>query len=119
MVRRGGFGLVEVIVAMTLIAIGIMSIAAGAAFSSRLLRIAENGEDAARIAEVLIDSIAYSGTGGAGSADIERFHAQWTAAGSGVRLDMTLRDSPDISPLSFVVDIPPRLDTLPCSDCDE
>lgn len=119
MVNRRGFGLVEVIVAMTLIAVGVMSIAAGAAFSSRLLRIAENEEDAAHIAETIIDSIAYSGTRASGASDVGRFHAEWTAAASTVLVDVTIRDMPDMPPVTLRLDVPPRLDTLPCVTCNE
>jgi Tfp pilus assembly protein PilV len=119
MVNRSGFGLVEAVVAMTLVGVGVMSIAAGATFSTRLLRIGENEEDASRIGEALIDSISHASVRSAGAADIDRFHAQWTVSLTEVQVDVVLRDPPDNSPVTLRLDLLPRMDTIPCGDCDE
>ena len=116
--RRGGFGLVEVVVAMSLVAVGVMSVGAGAAFSTRLLRTSENHEDAARIAEALLDSIAYAPMHEDGTLSEGRFDARWEADNATVHVTIRQRDTGE-DVLGILAVIAPVLDTLPCALCDE
>ena len=114
---RAGFGLVEVIVAMTLLAIGIVSVGAGAAFSTRVLRTAENEEDAVRIAESILDSLMSVPQATSGSAVSGRFLARWESGGSEFTVTITPLDGAAAS-FSAVSVLPPVLDTLPSVAAD-
>jgi prepilin-type N-terminal cleavage/methylation domain-containing protein len=98
MVTRSGFGLVEVIVAITLIGIGVMSVAGSAAFANRTLQNAEDQEAAAQLAANVLDSLSYAVPVIAGTRADGRLTARWTPTGAdSVRVDIIRTDSPDDS----------------------
>jgi prepilin-type N-terminal cleavage/methylation domain-containing protein len=116
MVNRNGFGLVEVIVAMTLLAVGVVSVAASASFASRLLRVSEDREAASRIAAALMDSLAALPNAGSGERDVERFHVEWGAgsASGTIRVVITNRDLP-VPPVVYLESVAlPSLPLVPC-----
>ena len=111
---RRGFGLIEVIVATTLLGVGVLSIAAGAAFASRTVSIAETEEAAARLAAAVLDSLAVlpSWTGGTLAGD--RLLARWDAgsAGGEARVVISLRADSSMM-FTYFTTTPPRLPVLP------
>ena len=56
--RRGAFSLVEVIVALTLLSVGLLAVAASAAMAATVLRQSELAEEAAFAASQVLDSLA-------------------------------------------------------------
>ncbi|MEO5511847.1 MAG: prepilin-type N-terminal cleavage/methylation domain-containing protein [Longimicrobiales bacterium] len=117
MVKRNGFGLVEVIVAMTLLAVGVVSVAASAAFASRMLRISEDREAASRIASALIDSLTAVHDAAGGERDMGRFHVSWGASSmpGSLRVTITSRELP-LVPVVLVESVAmPPLPLVPCA----
>ena len=114
MVMRRGFGMVEVVVAMTLLGIGVISVSAGAAFSSRLLSLAETEERAARLAAAVLDSLAALPEWTAGTAVQDRLRAGWDAgqAGTEARVVVTIPDQPGFAS-TYMTTTPPMLNALP------
>lgn len=113
MVRRSGFGLVEVIVAMTLLGIGVLSVAGSAAYATRMLRIAEAREQATRIAEILLDSLAFSGSAASGERNVEQFHIQSSAADGSILVHVASIPDTTIVSLRFEAAQLPALPALP------
>ena len=111
---RRGFGLVEVIVAMTLLGIGMLSIGAGAAFASRVVGMAETEEGAARLAATVLDSLALLPQWTEGAADTDRLHARWWSgqAGDDLRIVITVTGEP-AAVFTYVTTAPPLLPVLP------
>jgi Tfp pilus assembly protein PilV len=97
MVTRGGFGIVEVIVALTLLSVGMLGVAASAIMASRLLRAGEASERDALAALEVIDSLvlAENPTGGARQAG-QRYLAWRVATDSlpllRIEVDVTAAD---------------------------
>jgi prepilin-type N-terminal cleavage/methylation domain-containing protein len=114
---RAGFGLVEVTVTVALLSIAVMSVTANAMFTQRLLRRAEVEEDAARLAETLLDSLSSLPAESSGSSDTGRFHVQWNRQVDDVVVTVTERESVDGQRISFHAVLAPQLDTLPCDPC--
>ena len=79
MVTRAGFSLVEVIVALTLLSVGILGVAAGGILATRLLRAAELQETVTNDARALLDSLLEYNVIGAGSDSSSRYRVDWTA----------------------------------------
>ncbi len=121
MVKRPGFGLVEVVVAITLLGIGVMSVGASAAFASRILRMAENQEAAARLAGALVDSLAMAASAVAGESGADRFRAVWRTGSDGeLTVVVVMRDPPHDTVASAAITLAVPLPRLPCepAPCD-
>ncbi|HEX6693564.1 MAG TPA: type II secretion system protein [Longimicrobiales bacterium] len=114
MVMRRGFGLVEVVVAMTLLGIGVLSIAAGAAFASRIVSIAETEESAARLAAAVLDSLAVLPSWTDGAVDAGRLHARWEGGSAGRDARIAISVGADSSMVfTYFTTTPPQLPVLP------
>jgi prepilin-type N-terminal cleavage/methylation domain-containing protein len=114
MVMRRGFGLVEVIVAMTLLGVGVLSIAAGAAFASRIVSIAETEENAARLAATILDSLAVLPSWTDGVTDTDRLHARWSAGAAGDEATVVISVRTDSTTVfTYMTTTPPRLPLVP------
>ena len=83
MVARG-FSLVEVIVALTLLSVGLLAVAATAAAAARLLRNAEAHEDLFSRAQSVLDSVAANRLSGSGEIRIALDRLEWTASSGSV-----------------------------------
>jgi prepilin-type N-terminal cleavage/methylation domain-containing protein len=114
---RCGFGLIEVTVALVLVAVAALSIAASGAFAQRLLRRAELEEEGERAGELLLDSLAaYHATAGGVRID-SRIRVEWTSSASFVLADVAARDTVIGFRIQLRADLVPTLDTLPCPSC--
>ena len=78
MVSRTGFGLIEAIVAMTLLSIGVLALAATAGLAARITRESEAAERAAFHAGQVLDSLAAQSDPRDGSNTIGPFQITWT-----------------------------------------
>jgi type II secretory pathway pseudopilin PulG len=113
----GGFGLVEVIVALSLLAIAIMSVAAGAAFSSVVLQNAETIEQAARIAELVIDSVSAASAPASGTRTQGMFTTRWGTDAGAIQVTVSSIAAPTRDLVHVVATATPVLDTVPCDAC--
>ncbi|MGH7468701.1 MAG: type IV pilus modification PilV family protein [Longimicrobiales bacterium] len=77
MVTRRGFGLVEVVVALTLVGVALLGVAGSALLAGTLLRQAEASERGAMEALQVIDSLAQTSTPSSGERSTDRFHISW------------------------------------------
>lgn len=77
MVRRG-FSLVEVIVALTLLSVGLLAVAGTAGLAATLARDAEMQEEGAFIASQIIDSLAVASAPASGRQQRGPFQLEWT-----------------------------------------
>jgi prepilin-type N-terminal cleavage/methylation domain-containing protein len=77
MVKRHGFGLVEVIVALTLVGVALLGVAGSALTAAALLRQAEASEQGALQALQLIDSLALIQLPTSGAQQFDRFDISW------------------------------------------
>lgn len=91
MTARAGFSLAEVIVAMTLLAIGTLAIAATALLSAQAFTQAEMREAALSDAERLLDSLAEQSANGGGFRVMSAASIWWSAADSGQDVVLRLR----------------------------
>lgn len=92
-VLRPGFGLIEVIIATLLVAVGLLSVAGAGSLAIRRLREAESEQAAALEGVAVIDSLAQLAQPAAGSLVRGRFTHVWTvvdSAGVG-RLSLEVR----------------------------
>jgi prepilin-type N-terminal cleavage/methylation domain-containing protein len=79
--RRPGFSLVELVVALTLFSVGVLGLAAAAATAQRAFAAAESTERAARAAAVVLDSLVRSAQlDGAGEQSAYGAHVRWSVA---------------------------------------
>ncbi|NJD11734.1 MAG: type II secretion system protein [Gemmatimonadetes bacterium] len=83
MVSRGGFTLVEVIVATTLLSVAVLCVAASGTLASSLLRTAQREEAAARVAQSLMDSLVLTPDPRAGTRADGPMTVTWSAAAGG------------------------------------
>jgi len=90
MVKRSGFTLVEVLVAATLLAVGVLSLAASGTLAASLIGTAQRDEEAARLAGTLLDSLVLVPEPGHGTSYIGNMVAQWSGAAGGT-ITMTVR----------------------------
>jgi hypothetical protein len=77
--RRTGFGLVELIVAMTLLAVGVLGLAAAAALAARSLNGAAATGRATRAAAAVFDSLLHVGVPSAGERSDDGVIVRWDA----------------------------------------
>jgi prepilin-type N-terminal cleavage/methylation domain-containing protein len=89
--HRRGFGLVELIVALTVFAIGILGLAGAAVLAHRSFNEADGIERAARVAEILLDSLVRADTVADGEVREPGFAARWTVAQDSAIAVVTLR----------------------------
>jgi len=83
MVSRGGFTLVEVIVAITLLSIAVLTLAASGTFAAEQIRLAHQEDAAAILAAALLDSLALAPDPGAGVITTGGLTAHWWGAADG------------------------------------
>lgn len=84
MVTRPGFSLIEVIVAMTLLSVGMLAIAANGLLAARLLNDAELQEEIAIRTQSVLDSLVVNDVNGNGRIDAGVYRIEWTAAAESV-----------------------------------
>ena len=77
MVTRGGFGLIEVLVALTLLGVALLGVAASSLFAARLLRRADDSERGALEALQILDSLAQETAPAAGARSTGRVRLAW------------------------------------------
>lgn len=77
---RPGFTLVEAIVALNLLALGLLGAAATQSLAARLLREAEARAGALNLAEAVLDSLLAVPTPTAGERHERRYRAHWSSA---------------------------------------
>lgn len=114
---RKGFGLIEVVVALTLVAVAALSIAATGAFSQRLLHRAEIIEEGQRMGEVVLDSLEMTHTIGSGVFENERIRIEWTHASTGSIADISSRDETIGVHFRLRAEMMPTLSDAPCPSC--
>ena len=85
-----GFSLVEVIVAMTLLSIGLLGIAATGAMSARMLSQAELSEDITVAAQNVLDSLITHNVRGTGAQRVRNVQLEWSASDHDVLITTTL-----------------------------
>lgn len=91
MVRRG-FSLVEVIVALTLLSVGLLGISAAGLLSARWLNDAQLREAAVNRATSLLDSLVIHDIAGAALVQSVPYRLSWQASDSTVSVTATLPD---------------------------
>lgn len=79
MVARPAFSLVEVIVAMTLLSVGLLSVAAGGRLAASMLRGSELQEETLHRASSLLDSLVANEIEGSGTLGSDRYYIEWQA----------------------------------------
>jgi prepilin-type N-terminal cleavage/methylation domain-containing protein len=82
MVKANGFSLAEVIVALTMLSVAVLSVSSAAAAGARWLREAEAETGAALFGSALLDSIAADARPGVGQDSSTRYQANWTVTDS-------------------------------------
>jgi Tfp pilus assembly protein PilV len=90
-IDRGGFGLVELIVALTLFALGILGLAGAAVLAHRSFTEADSIERAARLAESLLDSLVSADAVADGEVRAPGITADWTVMQDSLLDLITLR----------------------------
>lgn len=83
---RGGFTLVETLVAVVILAVGVLGATGTGVVAMRLLSRAEARQDAATAAAMLLDSLALLDDPGSGRATLGRFEASWSTAGGEIEV---------------------------------
>jgi prepilin-type N-terminal cleavage/methylation domain-containing protein len=92
MVNRAGFTLAEVIVAITLLAVGVLSLAASGGWAAGMVRTAQREEAAARLAGALLDSLVLVPNVEPGSLTRGGVLAEWSS-GPGDAITLSVRYS--------------------------
>ncbi len=85
-VRARGFTLIELVLAVTTLAVGVLAVAATALPVTRLIRRGDAQAAAAAAAAGRIETLRAQGCGAAGSGEVVvagRYHLRWTVASSG------------------------------------
>lgn len=86
---RPGFTLVETMVALVVLAVGVLGAAATATLAARLLREAEAREGATVFGTVVLDSLLLVGAPADGERIDGRYRARWRVAGARLSLEVT------------------------------
>ncbi len=81
---RGGFSLVEVLIALVVFEVGFLGVLAMTLQAQKTLLAAVELESAAQAVEWLADSLSFTGWGGSGSIETERGLIRWTREASGL-----------------------------------
>lgn len=81
---RGGFSLVEVVVALVVFEVGVLGVLAMTFEAQKTLLAATALESSSRAVEWLADSISFTGWGGPGSIETERGWIRWTRDADGL-----------------------------------
>ncbi len=94
--RRGGFSLVEVLVALVVFEVGILGVLAMTLQAQETLIAAAALESASRAVEWLADSLSFAGWGGPGSIETEQGLLRWTREADGL-VTVTFQGGPGAS----------------------
>jgi prepilin-type N-terminal cleavage/methylation domain-containing protein len=87
--QRPGFSLVEVIVALTVLSVGLLALAGTSALAQRAFAGADATERAARAAAAIIDSLMLEPEPASGSRALYGTTVHWTVAAEGPRILLT------------------------------
>lgn len=111
MVNRGrmadtpGFGLAEVIVAIVVLAVGVMGAVATATLAVRTLRTAADRETAVRLAATVLDSLLQVSSPTGNEREFARHRVRWTVRPEGrirrISIDVECLDTPTSCALHF------------------
>ena len=93
---RGGFSLVEVLVALVVLEVGILGVLAMTLQAQKTLLAAIALEDASRAVEWLADSLSSTGWGGPGSIETEHGLIRWIREAGGL-VEITFEGGPGAS----------------------
>ncbi len=93
---RGGFSLVEVVVALVVFEVGLLGVLAMTLQAQKALRAAVALESASRAVEWLADSLSFTGWGGPGSIETEQGLIRWTREADGL-VKVTFQGGPGAS----------------------
>ena len=93
MVKRAGFSLAEVVVALVLLSVGALGVAAGGILALRLLHAAEVDGDVSLRSAYLLDSLIDARATGAGSERNSRYRLDWSALGDSAAVTVRTADS--------------------------
>lgn len=91
--RRAGFSLVEVIVALLLLSVGVLSIAGTGLLAGRMLRQAELREEMLTRAHNLLDSLVIAQDTGSGSSQYFGYRLDWQATAHDVSVNANIADT--------------------------
>jgi prepilin-type N-terminal cleavage/methylation domain-containing protein len=86
---RPGFSLVELIVALTILAVGLLALAGTAVVAQRTLASADATERAARAAALVIDSLFVHDAPTSGRRAVYGTDVRWAVSSSGQQLEIT------------------------------
>ena len=93
---RGGFSLVEVMVALVVFEVGLLGVLAMILQAQKTLLAAAAMESASRAVEWLADSLSFAGWGGPGSIETEQGLLRWTREEGGL-VTITFQGGPGAS----------------------
>ena len=93
---RGGFSLVEVLVALVVFGVGLLGVLAMTLQAQRTVLAAAALESASRAVEWLADSLSFTGWGGPGSIETEQGLIRWTREADGI-VTVTFQGGPGAS----------------------
>ena len=110
--QRSGFGLVELLVALTILGAGILAVAGTALVAAHRLRSAELQQEAVLVAAGILDSLVFAGPPVTPAArQVGRLGVSWDAAGAGIgveRVTVYVRDGTTLLlHLAAIVAAPP------------
>jgi len=80
MVKRSGFSLIEVLVAMTLLSVALLGVAGSALYAAQLLRQAQARERSTFEAMQVMDSLAGVRTPSSGQRSVDNIELQWVVS---------------------------------------
>ena len=93
---RGGFSLVEVLVALVVFGVGLLGVLAMTLQAQKTLFAAAALESASQAVEWLADSLSFAGWGGSGSIETEQGLIRWTREADGL-VTVTFQGGPGAS----------------------
>ena len=93
---RGGFSLVEVLIALVVLEVGLLGVLAMTFQAQKTLLAAVALESASRAVEWLADSLSFAGWGGPGSIETEQGLIRWMRGGDGL-VTITFQGGPGAS----------------------